>query len=157
MIIKKLTLTNNPKSSKYGRLVSEWRRLMATWGPLPPRTPTKSVHPTYEICASASDQYIKCWSKIQTVHSTNKSSSDLHKVCIRPTKCVYPIQKVCIQPSTVCVHSSSTFKSCASDLQEYVHPTYIDLCATRTSILWPALSLNIVICKKFENMISQFV
>ena len=110
----------------------------------------QNVHPTYEICASASDQYIKCWSKIQTVHSTNKSSSDLHKVFIRPTKCVYPIQKVCIQPSTVC--------ACIRvRLSKVVHPTYIDLCATRTSILWPALSLNIVICKKFENMISQFV
>ena len=60
----------------------------------------------------------------KTVHPTDKMCSpDLLNLCNRPTKVVHP-----------------TYKKCESALQKYVHPTYIKLCATGTSILMIALS-----------------
>ena len=109
MIIKKLTLTNNPKSSKYGRLVSEWRRLMATWGPLPPRPPTKSVHPTYKIWSS------DLWNMCQCIQT-------IHKVLIQHTNCAFNQQKF-IRPAQS-VHP--TYKMCVSD-PKGVYPTFNSL------------------------------
>ena len=105
MIIKKLTLTNNLKSSKYGRLVSEWRRLMATWGPLPPRPPTKIVHPTYKIWSSDLWNMCQC---IQTIHKVliqHTNCAFNQNVCIRfrLSKVVHPTYKsMCIQPTLIC-------------------------------------------------------
>ena len=74
-------------------------------------------------------------------------------------KCAFDLQKVFIQPRKICIRPTKcvhlTYKSCASDLQKlciwptkivhptykyYVHPTYINLCATGTSTLKVALS-----------------